>query len=599
MRALGFADISLEKFGQNHQDSIIFSHDLTSDKPRSWTQLANLVSWSEVFLDNLTANRSTIAILELMKGSNEFPISKATFNVDEARNIITSATNFEASLGLCHPDTKGDHFAIANTLIDDSVGIHEIMRQVFSHLFMRSAIRLIVKSNLYYSCSLVAFLVDLMHQSGASPSEVKCLALERRDSVGSEMRFIKCISSNKNSKLSVISAVFKQTDTFAAAHGIIEAYFREQYPNLIVLVEEAAYERFVRDWQRYYSHAVQIGSRLDARTTIVDSFNSKVQIDLNAIDIKQSHKMSGYAINILKFRTLTELTSLLANLRRVPIVSLWNDDVLLLREFCLRINVSHEFWLNHIPNSCASRRFPHDLMDLYAESVAPDMTDLYNSVAVDYGHDIDSIRKLHTQFMKKDYRLRTTLVIHAFSQVLSKSRSLRNGLSLEDSVTRLRRFHQGCMHRMSSGEAGESRVETIAKPIGLAIIVVREELATKSKAILVEFVFKNLLIGNGVLLVSPNSNMEAKLSFENDHVVPFKQVCDSLPDMSRLSLDASIETQESSPGKKQCPKNTFVVEMQPDMSSDTCEAITLALGVKYKCIYYPDADSTNYWSNES
>lgn len=602
LRALGFADLTLEKFGPEHQDSIVYSIDLSSTgqtKTKYWTELLHLVSWSEDFLKALESNKSTISILELMRGSHDFPISKARFHVDEAQSIVRAAINFEVGLDLQHPNARDRKFInVTNIMIDDSTGVHEVIRQVFIHLFSKCVVLLVVKSNQYYSSTLVAFLVDLMHQSGATSYEVNCLAYDRRDSLGSEMRFIKCLTPIKHSKLSVIATVFKQTDTFAAAQGIIESYFREQHPNLIILVEESSYERFIRDWQRYYSHAVEIGFRTDIRTSIVDVFNSKVLIDLNAIDIKHSHKSSGNAINILKFRSLSDLISLLGNLRKVPYMSVWNDDILLMREFCLRLNICQEYWLNHVPKSLAGHRIPHDMLGLYAEVVAPDMTDMYNSIMSEYGDDVENIRKIQMLFMKKDPRLRNSLVLQAYGSLLNKNKSFKNGMTVEESIARLRRFQQVSLNRITSNEKDESRLEIIGKPVGLAIALVREELSLKLKSVLVDFTFKNLMIGNGVLLVCSNSSLETKLSLENDHIIPFKVVHEGLPDMSRLSLDASTETQESSPPKKQCPKNTYVFEMIPDITSDACEGIITALGIRYKTIWYPDSGCVDYWSNE-
>lgn len=596
LRSLGFADLTLEKYTIQHQDIIVYCHDTDTTKSKNWTELVHLVSWSENFLEAMEANKSTMAVLELLKGSNEYPISKAKFLIEEAKDIVSSAINFETGLDIRHPDTRGQVYAVTNILVDDSNGIHDIIRQVFMCLFSKSMVRLIVKSSQYFSSIVVALIVDLMYQSGATSSEVKCLTFDKRDSLGSEMKFVKTIASSKSSKLSVISVVFKQTDTFAAAQGIIESYFREQYPNLIVMVEESAYERFVRDWQRYFSHAVHIGSRLDGRTTIVDTFNSKVQINLEAIDIKQSHKMTGYVINVLKFKTLSELSTLLGNLRKVPTMSLWNDDILLLREFCLRINQCQEFWLNHVPASLAGCRFPFDSMALYADIVAPDMTDTYNSVASEFYEELELVRKLQSQFMKKYLRLRTMLVLQAYISVLTKNKSFRNGLSVEESVARLKRFQMGSLHRMSAANARDSRIEIIGKPVGLAIVLIRSELSQKSKVVLADFIFKNLILGNGVFVVYPSGSMDSKFTSENDHIIPLRVVRDVVPDISRLSLDASIDTQESCSNRKQCPKNTYAVELSSEMTTDECDAITTSLGIRYRTIWYSDVESAKYWS---
>lgn len=594
VRPLGIADLKLEKFQAHHQDGILFCFDNVTSKPKSWTELGHLVAWSSEFLTALETNKQGLAVLELLRGTNsEYPISVANFHVEEAINVVQSAISFELGLDMQHPDTRGQNYGLENVLIEDSINLHDIIRQVFTCLFSKCAVNLVVKSNQFFSAALTAYIVDLMYESGATNSEVKCIAFERRDSIGNE-RFIKCLGANRSSKLSTIAAVFKQTDTFAAAQGIIESYFREQYQNLIVLVEESAYERFVKDWQRYYSHAIHIGSRYDSRTTVVDTLNSKVQIDLSAIDIKASHKMSGHVINVLKFRTLSELCSLLGNLRKVPYMSVWNDDVLLSREFCLRMSLCNEFWLNHVPRSLSGRKFPYDMLNYYSDKAAEDMTNIYNSVNAQFADELEQLKRLQTTFTKKDSRLKTMLILQAFTSLVTKSKSLKNGASVTEALNRLKRFQLGSLQRISTLEPEDSRIETVMKPVGIAIFLVREESQVKSKAVLVEFIFKNLLLGNAVLVVCPANTLGVKFSFENDHVIPFKMVHESMPDISRLSLDNSIEENESVV-KKQCPKNTYAIEILPEMNSETCEAMTIALGSRATSIWYPNAEQAKYW----
>jgi len=597
LRSIGFADLRLERSGPQHYDGIIFSYETGTQKPKSWTELYHLVSWTAAFLSNLKNNKTSLASLELMRGANEFPISLAKFHVDEAISVIVSALNFELGLDVQHPDSRGQNYAVSNILVEDSISLQDIVRQVFACLFSKCVVRLFVKANHYYSSVLAAYLTDLMHLSGGTTDEVKCIAFDRRESLGNE-RLSRGLSPNKNSKLSVISVIFKQSDTFAAAQGIIESYFREQYPNLIVFVEESTYERFVKDWQRYYSHAVHIGSRLDNRTTIVDTFNSRVHIDLAAVDIKASHRMPGNVINVLKFRSLAELLSLLGNFRKVPYMTIWNEDVLLSREFALRVNQCNEFWLNHVPKSIAGRKFPEDILNFYAEAVAEDTTYIYNSVYSQFAEDVEQLRKSQISFMKKDCRLRTTLILQALTSLITRSRSLKNGATIAESISRLKRFQQAFSHRINAFECGESRIETISRPTGLAILLVREENSVKSKSLLVEFIFKNLILGNAVLLVCPVNTLGAKFCFENDHILPFKMVHENLPDISKLSLDSSIDANETSASKKQCPKNTYALEILSDMGAGTYEAIILALGSRRKSIWYPDVNQTNYWSND-
>lgn len=594
LRSIGFADLNLEKVGPQHMDGVVYNQE--NEKPKNWTELSHLVEWSREFLTVLSNNKQTLSALELIRGLNEYPISLARYHVEEAIDVVKSALEFDVGLDIVHPDTRANNHAIDNVLIEDSAGLHDIVKRVFTCLFSKCLIRLVVKTNNFYSAALTAYLVDLMHKSGASTSEVDCVAFDKRESLGSE-RFSKCIASSKCSKLSIVAAVFKQTDTFAAAQGIIESYFREQFRNLIVLVEESAYDRFIKDWQRYYSHAIHIGSRLDNRTTVVDTFNNKVQIELAAIDMKASHKMAGNVINVLKFRTLNEFLTLLGSLRKVPYMTVWNDDILLSREFCLRINQCQEFWINHIPKGLTGRHFPEEMLNFYSETVAPDMANIYNSVYTEFSDEVEQLKRLQSTFLKKDFHLRTTLIIQAYIAAITKSKSLRNGGTVGESVARLKRFQQSSLQK-SSVHNGSSRIETISKPVGMAILLVREESVIKSKAVLAEFVFKNLLIGNAVMLVCPVNTLGAKFVLDNSHVIPFKMVNESVPDISRLSLDSSPEVPDTPTTKKVCPKNTFAIEVLPEMNNEACETITMALGVRRKSIWYVSVDQTNYWSNE-
>lgn len=596
LRSIGFADLILAKAGPENQESVISCYDYGTQKLKNWVETSHLLAWTSELVTNMTNNKMSLATLDLLRGAKEFPISLAKHHVDECIAIIQSAQNFELGLDIEHPETKGQNYAVTNIMIDDTVAIHDLVLQVFTNLYAHCAVRLIIKSNLYYSSAMATYLVDLMHQSGATGSEIDCVAFDRRESVGSE-KFSKCIS-NKNSKLSTVSIVFKHTDTFAAAQGIIESYFRELYPNTIVLVEEAAYERFVKDWQRYYSNALQIGPRVDGRTIVVDSFNSKVQIDLEAIDIKASHKMPGHVVNVLRFRTLTELLTLLSNLRKIPFISVWNDDILLTREFCLRLNQCNEFWVNHLPKSLAQRRYCEEMLHLYYDSFCNEMTGIYNSIVSQFGDDVEQLKKVYATFMKKDAFTRSSLLLKTYTSMISKNKSLKNGISVNGAISRLKRFQQNLVQQTKIAYHGNSFIETMLKPVGMAMYYIREENVIKSKPLMLELIFKNLLLGNAVLFVCPPSTLGARFSFENDHVIPFKMLNEVLPDMSRLSLE-DFEVGATSKLVKQCPKGVHAIEIVPDMSHETLEAITVAFGSRPKSIWYPDVEQINYWSNES
>lgn len=590
LRSIGFPDLILVKAGPEHQDSV--TADIGDD-------LAQRIDWSSKFAAALNNNKDSLAALELIRGVDEIPISLARFRVDESIDVVHSAINFNVGLNIVHPDTRNQMYAVNNILIDDSVSLHDLIRQVFACLYSHCAVRLVVKANNFYTAALAAYLVDLMYACGALSKEVCCLAFDRRETIGNE-KFTKPIAPAKSSKLSIVATVFRQTDTFAAAQGIIDSYFREQYPNLIVLVDEAAYERFIKDWQRYYSNVIHIGPRLDEKTSVVDSFNSKIKIDLAAIDIKASHKMSGNVINILKFRTANELMSLLGNLRKVPHMSIWEDNIQLSHEFCMRLNQCKDFWLNHIPKGIAGHKFPETILSYYKETVAEDMFYIYNSVYNGFADEAEQLRKTLTAFQKKDGRLRTTLILQSYISIVNTCKSLKSGSTVGESIARLKRFHNGCRPHITSPDCGGSRVKTILRPVGLAIFLVRDETSVKNKALLLEFVFKNLLLGNAVLLACPVNLLGAKFNFINDHVIPFKMVHDEVPDISRLSLDSSVvmDNAETSINKKQCPNNTYAIEILPEMNCESFETITMALGCCRKSIWQSDVEQADYWSSE-
>jgi len=594
LRSIGFPDIILPKLNQEHLETVVSAIDYSSQKPKQFIELKHLIGWSNEFVHSLENNQDGLATLELLRGVNEIPISLARFRVKECVKVVSSAASFDVNLVVQHPDSRGTTYAITNILIEDYVCLHDIVRQIFACLYSKSLVRLVVKSNSFYSAAVVTYLMDLMHSSGATPSEISCYAFEKREAIGNE-RFQKPYPPNKLSKLSVVAVVFKETDTFAAAQGILESFFRDQYSNLIVLVEELSYERFIQDWQRYYSFALMIGPRLDERTSVVESVNAKVKIDLSAIDIKMAHKMAGTVINVLKFRGSSDLLSLLSSFRKIPVMSIWNNDILLARELCLRINQCSEFWINHKPLSLAGRKLSEDILGFYCDTVAEDMVFIYNSVYSQFAEEAEQLRKLSLAFGKKNESVRKMLIFSSFVSIIETCKTLRVGSSVAESVARLKRFESAYLHRISMPGDGESLIETFYKPTGLAILHVREEGNLKNKAALLEMVFKNLIVGNAVLLACPAGIFGAKFAFNNDHVVPFKMVHETLPDISRLSLEASIEISETSMCKKTCPKNTYAIEILPDMNEDYCETITVALGTRRKSIWIPDSEEANYW----
>lgn len=629
----GFSSLKLEKFELIHNDGIIYLGEYESNgKSKDWATITHLVEWSTEFINKLRSNRQQLAALELLKGNTgDVPFTVANYYVSEAISIIESAVCFDFGVPMIHPDTKFGTRAIENILVEDTNSIQEILRQVFMCLFSECSVRLVVKSNQFCTSVLSTYLVELMHSCGATNNEIRVLANKRRESSDS-FRLSKTIQSNRLSSMSVVAIVFAKTDTFAAAQGILDAYFREMYPNLIVFVEEAAYANFVRDWQRYYSHALVIGPRLDPKTMVTEALNGKLRIDLTAIDVRAAHKIAGNVINMIRFRNLAELISLLSNLRKIPFMSLWHDDSLLLRDLCIDINSCTHFWLRHLPCAPAGRRFGNDIIDNYGDWLSQTNVNIYNSLNFKFNEEIENLRKLQTSFMRKDIRLRHKLVLGAYISVISKCKSLRNGNSVTNSVTKLRRFVEQ-VHNLNDLSPGDSRIESLAKPVGLALLhvvannsssgappghgnnlVVGDEVdkdkagsaTMRLKYQLTDFVFKNLLLGNAVLVCCPSNTFGARFNVENDHIIPFKMVSDSsgLPDISRLSLDASINLNEACKSvgacaKKQCPKNTYAVEVSLNCpnNGDYLEAMLMSLGTRRRFIWYPDAIQTDYWTD--
>lgn len=593
LKSFGVVDLTVNKFEQTQQDRIVYSLDSETTKPKEWTELSHLNKWICKFMELFKSSRKEIVALELIRMNKEHPLTLATYHVDEAISIIKTAASFKIPLDVVHPDTMGHNYAADNVLVEDAHSVVDIIREILIRLYSRCVVRLVVKIGYFYSSALSAFIVDLMHQAGATTAEIQVYAHDRRESICSE-RLTTMMTPNKLCKQSVFAVAFAATDLFAAVSGIIEGYFREQYPNLVVLVEEGAYSKFIKYWQHYYSHTLNIGSRLDDKVTVVDTFNEKVTIDLSAIDIRQSYKMTGNVINILRFRTLDECLSLINHLRKIPLMSVWNDDVLLTREFCSRINQCEQFWVNNMPKYHHAGRLPEILYRHHYDILADDMAVLYDKIYTQYQDNIEALQKMRLNFIKKDISLRNRLIFSAYLNTLNKYKSFKNGSTDNDIIARQQNF-MNIFQTIREDGKGNRCVEEITSPIGMIIIHVAEEITTvKQKVLLLELIIKNLLLGNAVLVHCPPSTLAVKFSLENDHIIPFQMIIDETLDitLSNLTLDSSLS------GRKKCPPNTSVVKFDTSFTSEMMGGKIRALCCKKKLLWLSTTDRFDYWSSK-
>lgn len=621
MRSLGFPDLHLNRFNGSPM-KITQSNDFNL-----------LFKWTSELLKLMQANKCCLEAIELMRHNYSKRI--AQFHVQEAINFVQGA--------LCYDVSFDATVNVANhvTVEDPQTPIQEIVGKLCICLFAKSPVKIIAKVNHYYTCLLAAFLVDMIHEAGVVAGLIQLFVYDpRRDSTNlDDLSASNCgpASLSKVSKLSIVSICLHDLDANLACNCILESYMREvYYSNMIVLVEESIYEKFVLNWSTNYEKIV----------TSKNNNNSwQIEVDLNSIDLKSAHRMVGHCINIIKFRSIEELCKLLGKLRKIPYLQLWTNQYLMAQELCTGHNYldqCHEFWINHLPTNILGRKFDDYLLKYFKDSLRTNMNETYSEIFHYYEDDILEVKKLQNAFMSTSKQVsqskRIARVLRIYLNLISKSKSTKQtNLTIGESVAKMRRFQSNLLESKINEIPGESRIETLLKPIGLSILVIRNEACIKSKYILVEFIFKNFLLGNGVLLVCPQTILGLRFPIElikRNHL-PFRIIdstknihssiqinqneslealdselaaaahCSQQLQQQQLesSLDSGLNISLVQPAKRdmKCPKNVYAIELkETELTSDRVDAMILALGAKRKTVWYPDgASHCTQQANES
>lgn len=378
------------------------------------------------------------------------------------------------------------------------------------------------------------------------------------------------------SSQSIDVSICLSQDTLNTTGLIIQQYLirMKDFPNLLVLVEEPVYRGlFLQDWK---AHFKQLTGEKD----------HNIKIDTNCISMKEASTMSGSCINISSFCGLQELKNLLSQLTtRISLMTVWSTNHSLAREICLSHAGCKEFWIDHLPISRLKELMCRNQAEHFRKSMQHEM-DI--SFAMDiclpetYRKELDQIRKSRNRFLEKEGALRSRKILQLYLELITRFKSTRHkGTSVESSLSSMQRFlRENSTIHIKSGAPGESVVETILKPVGVAALIVKSEQCVKSKVPIVEFIFKNLLIGNGVLLVCSESLLGPRfLSVLRRHRLPL-----------RLIDPATVtEEQVSSSTLTLCPEDAFAVEFEfEELTSEKVNALILSLGVKETSIWYPD-----------
>lgn len=625
------------------------------------------------FARQLREHRQELETLEQI--SNGFQRQLAKFHVQEALNLMSSC--------LCL-----DEFVDIKLNRQDCVYLRgksqwtcdEIICQVLLRLFSLSSVDLIADTDLYGNCLLVAYLVDLMHMSGLPKDQVRLYAREGtssgRQSVGEPTRLShlsppatpdtivnttqQTTTTTTNSQV-VYICLANVVSIQVASSCILDSYLRDlnNNQNAIVLIEESIYNLFVEFWRQNYSKLLKENDDLKLLS---------ISVDLNSIDIGVARKCQGSCINMIKFRSLDELNKLISSLRKISYVQLWTRDDSLARELCMsrgnnnnnRFSSSMrrcpEFWLNHLPATLSGRKFPHTLLDHCRDTLRGDqMNEHYSDLSYQFGHQIEQLKRQQLVFVRKYSHLkRGHLIMDSYLKLISKFKSMKQmGISVEDAYAKMKRFHQQvsrCYYDWPTDEtsAHESIIEHNLKPTGLAILSLRgKNNVVKSKSVIIEFVYKNLLIGNAVLVVLtenllglrfPANLLSArKLPFElidlskslspqldeslygpvgqstptlqvagQSHVSFTSTACNSTSS-SRLSscwsdtpdsgVNTSLQPIDESPRPRKplkCPSGVYVIqfgEFREELTSELVDLFVVSLGCRRRSLWLPGEPS--------
>lgn len=438
----------------------------------------------------------------------------------------------------------------------------------------------------------------------------------------------------------------RSIDVPTAIKQTLKAYARDfGHPNLILFVEETIYRIFEQNWQVLFGKII---SQLDSLD---------IKVDMNCLDVKLAQNRSGNNIYIVQFRSIIDLSKLIGKLRKIDQIQFWTEDFLFAREICLclkNLNCCDNFWLNRLP-------LTHDIlennmsiqMDTIKDSTTTKTNDIsknsyigldesiyeaYSNVIHDCDIQLNRIKKLQEYFVSKNSETnRVGIILRAYLRLISKFKSLKNQtITIEESLSRLKRFHMSHSDIITEIAGQENLlVESIIRPIGIALIVAPSESNLKSKWLLVELIFKNLILGNGVVLAChPNAlGSRFPMEFITSYKIPFEMVhlnviqtedietsFDDSHEISSLnqsdlqstpkskhetsikslqkhvdSPDSGVQTSFSNRKSSKRLSNMYLIDISqyPDLNCAKIDTLILTMGVRKKRIYFSNGPQSS------
>jgi len=172
-----------------------------------------------------------------------------------------------------------------------------------------------------------------------------------------------------------------------------------------------------------------------------------------------------------------------------------------------------EFWLNHLPPSLNAHHFQWQLIDHFKTIMRQNMDSTYSEVLAEYEPLIEDLRRQYASSLREcayTEATRVSYILTSYLTLITRHKSLKQiGLTIEQAVKRLKCFHRDLVSQVKE-LSQNSRVEHTVDPVGLAILSIEDKACVKSKSAIIEFVYKNLLVGNAVLVVCPRGLLGAR-----------------------------------------------------------------------------------------
>lgn len=511
-RSYGLPDLILNRY----EASVSGKSQPDSQGSIELNQLFGLMS---KFSALLRKNRDQLESFECMRNVSSKKL--AQFHVKESIDLVQSCLSLDLGLEFVSQ-------ACVNLISVDSddTRISEITSQLITGILLNSKTLVVCKSSRYYTCLLLSYLVDLLLEAGFSSKTIQLFVQDQRtlndvtiSSLQSDLSYLRSSPgkgrAHRDTKASAVSICFNQTDTSVALRETIDTYLRDlKHPNLLLFVEESIYSQVDIQWNDIFDRLLQP----------ID-----IKVDQNCLDVRAASRHTGNCIHLVKFRSIPDLYKLIGKVKRISQIQVWSSNHILAQEFCLspkELNQCGSFWLNHKPPSVFVRQFCDQTLSYVQDMNASLMNEIYSRVIGDCENQVDRLRRIQLGFYHKNSESkRVGIVLKLYLKLISKYRSMKNLNSpIHESVTRLKRFHSNfsnSIHEIQGQD--ESRIETILRPIGICLIVANGQATLKSKSLLIELVFKNLLLGNGVLLVASSNLLGSRfpLNLFKPQKVPF------------------------------------------------------------------------------